>query len=296
MHGPYADIVRSLCRPMEPIPTGEEPVLAELRGIRAVLFDLYGTLFISGGGDVGTAPLPASEMALAEALEAVACRLNGPPAEAVQCLFETIDQSRANSRQQGVDHPEVDIVDIWRQVLKKLAGRGLVEEKSWSQDRLRRLALEYEGRANPVWPMPELTKCLVGLTERKLALGIVSNAQFYTPELFPALLGARAEQWGFDPDLQYYSYRYGRAKPGLDLHKMAAEALASRHIDPGQTLHVGNDMLNDVLPASRVGFRTALFAGDGRSLRRREGDPRLDGVSPDVVLTRLGQLSDCMIE
>jgi len=281
---------------LEPIPTGQKPLLAELRGIRAVLFDLYGTLFISGSGEVGTARQAPSEAALAEALEAVGCSLNGPPAHGLQCLFQAIEQSHAESHRQGVEYPEVDIVEIWRHVLQQPAGRGLVDQGSWTRDRLRRLAVEYEGRANPVWPMPGLKKCLAGLSQRKLALGIVSNAQFYTPELFPALLGARAEHWGFDPDLQYYSYRHGRAKPGLDLHKMAAEALASRRIEPGQALYVGNDMLNDVLPASRLGFRTALFAGDARSLRRRVGDPRLDGVSPDVVLTRLGQLPGCMIE
>ena len=292
----YAEIFRSICRPMEPIPTGEDPVLAELWGIRAVLFDFYGTLFISGSGEVGTSRQAASEAALAAALAAVGAGWTGPVAEGAQCLFETIEHAHAESRGRGIDYPEVDVVEIWREVVRQMACRGRLERSTWTTERLRRLAVEYEGRANPVWPMPGLRKCLLALSERELVLGIVSNAQFCTPELFPALLGGPAEQWGFDPSLQYYSYRYGRAKPGLDLHRMAAAALATRRIEPDGVLHVGNDMLNDVFAARQVGFRTALFAGDARSLKRRVGDPRLDGVSPDVILTRLSQLNGCMID
>ena len=65
-----------------------------------------------------------------------------------------------------------------------------------------------------------------------------------------------------------------------------------RGIAPAQVLLVGNDMLNDVLPAWKTGMRTALFAGDERSLRLREGDPRLDVFGPDLVLTDLGQLPE----
>ena len=65
-------------------------------------------------------------------------------------------------------------------------------------------------------------------------------------------------------------------------------------LGPAEVLAVGNDMLNDVLPARETGFRTALFAGDARSLRLREGDPRLDVFSPDLVLTDLDQLPECL--
>ena len=44
MSRPYCEIFRNLSRPMEPVPTGEVPVLRRLAGIRAVLFDIYGTL------------------------------------------------------------------------------------------------------------------------------------------------------------------------------------------------------------------------------------------------------------
>lgn len=53
-------------------------------------------------------------------------------------------------------------------------------------------------------------------------------------------------------------------------------------------------MLKDVWPAQAVGFRTALFAGDARSLRKRDEDERIRGVVPDLVVTELSQIAGCL--
>ena len=45
-------IMRRQSRPLEPVPTGVSPVLRELPAIRAVMFDIYGTLLISASGDI----------------------------------------------------------------------------------------------------------------------------------------------------------------------------------------------------------------------------------------------------
>jgi putative hydrolase of the HAD superfamily len=51
-------------------------------------------------------------------------------------------------------------------------------------------------------------------------------------------------------------------------------------------------MLNDIYPARKAGFTTALFAGDKRSLRLRQDDPRCANISADLVITDLYQLLD----
>ena len=129
-----------------------------------------------------------------------------------------------------------------------------------------------------------------------LPMGIVSNAQFYTRELFPAFLKRSTDDCGFASELQVYSYEQGFAKPGEGLYQLAAERLAAREILPSEALYVGNDMLNDITPAQRVGFRTALFAGDSRSLRLRTDDPRVEGIRPDIVVTRLLDLKSCILD
>ena len=295
MSSRYAHILRKHSRPLEPIPADCEPVLVELEGIQAVLFDLYGTLFISGSGEVGTSGEARCDMALAQAMAAMGIRPLEPLDQGVEYLFETIKTAHAELRRAGIDYPEVDLIEVWREVLGELSYRGVVEMEVRQNVDLARMAVEYEARANPCWPMPGLTDCLSALRQKQIVLGIISNAQFFTPELFPALLGQEAEALGFEPDLQLYSYRYWRAKPGLDLFEKAAEVLSRRRIEPHRVLYVGNDMLNDVLPAGKVGFRTALFAGDARSLRLRDDDPRLEKLSPQLVLTGLKQLEGCII-
>ncbi len=294
MRLPYSEILKRLSRPLSPIPTSEQPQLPLLEGVRAVLFDVYGTLFISESGEVGTLRQAACESALSAALAAVHLPVRFPPEEGLSLVYQRIEQLHADARREGTEYPEVDIVEVWQFVVAELAAAGKIPVEMARQADPRRLAVEYEARANPVWPMPGLSDCLRQLRSRRFAMGIVSNAQFYTRELFPALLGHRAEAWGFDPALQFYSYEHGLAKPGTEMFRMAAETLSQRGIKPPEVLCVGNDMLNDMLPAVQVGFRGALFAGDARSLRRRPGDPRLNGITPEVVLTELSDLRHCL--
>jgi putative hydrolase of the HAD superfamily len=50
-------------------------------------------------------------------------------------------------------------------------------------------------------------------------------------------------------------------------------------------------MRNDIRPAAEAGFRTALFAGDRRSLRLCSEDERCRDISPDWIVTNLDQLA-----
>jgi putative hydrolase of the HAD superfamily len=262
--------------------------------IGAVLWDVYGTMFMSASGDIGTTAQSDQGDALQQSLKAVGLGSCRSGQEGVRHLHEVIGQHHQQLRAQGIDYPEVDIVEIWRDALRAWERQGTIVDKAISGVDLRRLAVEYESRANPVWPMPGLIKCLQELRNRGLRLGIVSNAQFFTLELFPALFGQSAQDLGFDPQLQYYSYQYHQAKPGEYLYSKARDALGQLGVRSEDIIYIGNDMLNDILPASELGFRTALFAGDARSLRLREDDQRVCGVTPDLVLTDLKQLGKCI--
>jgi putative hydrolase of the HAD superfamily len=261
-----------------------------LPDVRAVFFDIYGTLLISGSGDVGTAtscPAPAALRAALIELGIETDRLTdeaGPE--------PAIRRHHAAARAEGADYPEVDILAVWQQTLTELVARGQLPREALQVD-LPRLAVEYECRVNPVWPMPGLASCLEALRNQRV-LGIVSNAQFFTAWLFPALLGETLEVLGFPAQMQYFSYRYGIAKPSPRLFEESLRALSSTGIRPDQTVYVGNDMLNDVTAAASVGLRTVLFAGDRRSLRWRQDDPRVAAGSPDLIITALQQLPDCV--
>jgi putative hydrolase of the HAD superfamily len=76
------------------------------------------------------------------------------------------------------------------------------------------------------------------------------------------------------------------------MFQVAAEQLKHMDISVGSALYIGNDMLNDMYPAKQAGFKTGLFAGDARSLRLRENDPKCKDLSVDLVITDLIQLLD----
>lgn len=285
------DIIRRNSAPLEPLPTGVSPRLAPIEGIRAVLFDVYGTLLVSASGDIslssGVGLGGAAEQACGEAGLVLTCCVGD---QVVEALNAEIKRQHEASR---AEFPEVDIHQVWRNALQQLLDDGCIDWIPNDQE-IDQLAVEYETRVNPVWSMPGLEECLAAVRMAGLAMGIVSNAQSFTKQLFPALTGAPSADLGFADELCVWSYEHLQAKPGRFLYDRVAEALASLGIIPGEVLYVGNDMRNDVAPAAAVGFRTVLFAGDARSLRTREGDSMVEGVEPDAVVTDLRQILDIL--
>jgi putative hydrolase of the HAD superfamily len=284
--------LRALSTPLSPRPAGPGSRLPALPGLRAVLFDVYGTLFVSASGDIGAGDEGSRAAAFRAALES--CGLRPAPGRAAVLgsarLAKQIRAAHARARAAGTEHPEVDILAQLTTTLAGLHAEGLIRTRPGAA-RVRRFALEYEARQNPCWPMPGARETLAALRARGLALGIVSNAQFYTPLLFSALLGASPGRLGFRSRACIWSYRLLEAKPSRRLFRLAAAELKQRSgIEPAEILYVGNDMLNDIWPARACGFRTALFAGDARSLRLRHDDPRCRDLAPDALLTGLPQL------
>ena len=62
--------IRCLSRPLQPQPSGYPARVAVVPDIRAIIVDIYGSLLISGSGDIGSASAEQSEQALHEALSA----------------------------------------------------------------------------------------------------------------------------------------------------------------------------------------------------------------------------------
>jgi putative hydrolase of the HAD superfamily len=208
---------------------------------------------------------------------------------AEDAYFATIEEHHARRRSAGIAYPEVEIRDVWRAVVQALRDRGSVDRDVDPED-LERLALDYELAVNPTWPMPEAVDTLQALSAA-LPVGVVSNAQFFTPLLFPALTGRSLEELGVDPELCVFSFRSGEAKPSPSLFEPALGTLARRHgVAKDEVLYIGNDMLNDMWAATEHGMRACLFAGDKRSVRLRENHEVVRRVRPDVVVTSLGTI------
>jgi len=283
----FPDIFERRTHPLDPLPTGLEPEGALRYPIKAVLFDVYGTLFISASGDLGgirdAGPVDENPDArdTSSALLSLTKRhgVSASPERLVKAYVKAVEAHHARSRNRGIDFPEIRIDEIWAKIL------GTADMTT-----ARRFALEFELITNPVHPMPGMNETLKTIGNAGIRMGIISNAQFYTPLTFGYFCGETPENLGFDPDLCIYSYRRGYAKPSPVLFETAAERLLQRGIDRKNVLFVGNDMRNDVAPAKAAGFQAALFAGDRRSLRLRRDDPRMSDISPELVITELTQL------
>jgi len=211
-------------------------------------------------------------------------------------MFEhEIRRCHAALRAKGRECPEVDILSVWANVAKRLHGAGLIASGP-DEATLARLAIERECRVNPVWVMPGALETLALLRERGIRLGIVSNAQFFTPIAIEALFGMPPAALGFDGDLTAWSHQLGEAKPGLGLFRGPLEKLTAEGCTPDHIAFVGNDCLNDLFPAQTLGMRPILFAGDRRSLRLRESDARCNAVRQTaVVITDLSQLQEAVV-
>jgi putative hydrolase of the HAD superfamily len=314
--------IRSASPPLAPLPPPElppdladllySPEAGALKGIRALLFDVYGTLFTSaagdisagstgsdgaGSGDIGsgnTGPGGSDGAGLrglsrGEALDALAreytADLTGKDLEAYFRREVLMIHGEARC-----PYPEVRVEEIWGRFLAETPAPPLLPGQTRERDP-RDLALRYELAVNPVFPMPGAGETLAALRARGLVLGIISNAQFFTPLLFNAFFDASPEDLGFDPGLLIYSYELGEAKPSPALFAPALKRLASLGIAPEACIYVGNDMLNDIAGAAAAGFKTALFAGDGRSLRLRRDTPLPQGLRPDRIIRNLADLT-----
>lgn len=296
----HAAYVRETMRPLDPSETGLAPKLPELTGIKAVVFDLYGTLLISGAGEICPAgtewagvveashkgTMPRSEDREVDArANSFAREQFGEKGERFFRVYqETIIRHQDQRRSFGVAFPEVDIREVWGDALAAL---GLPPREA---DEIEDLSVRFECAVNPVWPMPRAGEVLEQVRSSGLKMGIISNAQFYTLPVMEGLFGKTLDELGFDPSLRVFSFQVREGKPSPRLFDDLAAKARECGVEPGQIFYLGNDMSKDVLPARAVGFKTGLFAGDAESLRLGVHSNSESVLLADAVITDLAQI------
>ena len=95
-----------------------------------------------------------------------------------------------------------------------------------------------------------------------------------------------------DKDLVFLSYEIRGRKPSERLFRQAVAALDQQGLAPNEVLHVGTSIPRDLVPARRLGMRTALFAGDRTSLQATAEQLKEATGRPDVLLTDLSQIAE----
>jgi len=288
---------KHVSKPLKPIDTNTTPRLSRLVNIRVIAYDFYGTLFLSGVGDIGVDDGNYDSDALLKALESAEIPVIHDDAgnKGFEFYNEVVDKMINTLKSEGIQYPEPDIREVWLQVLQRLKEQSLIGG-SISEEAAGRMSVEFEARMNPVWPVPDAVKTLIYFKEKSLAQGIISNSQFYTPIVLEALSGHTLEELGLKDELLHWSFEEKMKKPGLTFYENFIKKLNSFDpaISPSEVLYVGNDMLKDIYPARELGMKTALFAGDQRSLKWRKEDERCKTLQPDLIITKFVHLVECV--
>ena len=265
--------------------------LTKLTDIKAFIFDIYGTMFISSTGDISLV----SDKSCSLNIDAILYNSGidrdslRNPEELPFLLKQRINTSHLTSNKKGFEFPEVDIIKIWKSIFNEIkTGMSHIDE-----EKIIKFSVLYEIMTNPVYPMPGLVSAIDYLKSNNIVMGIVSNAQFYTSLLFPAFFNKNIFELGFHKELCVWSYQEQRAKPDTKLFlKLLTQLDECYNIKARESVYIGNDMLNDIWTASQCGLKTILFAGDRRSLRLRNGNVLVSDITPDCIISELSQIRE----
>ena len=275
--------------------------------IRAVICDVYGTLL--NYWKPGFESPEARSKSLLNSFKEVAERFgmvpilskispNDAPEKTLSDFYNgTIALNHEKAVKSGVNFPEVKIEDVWSLLLMILKRNGYNASQYFQVDEPeipRYIAFTYNFLSLGRQLYPGVVETIEELKRNNIVIGILSNAQFYTPVDLTLMLrdqsGGRYDDYLelFDIDLTFYSYEYGVSKPNQLLFRRLYDALYEYHILPSQTIFIGNDLSVDIQPAQEAGMRTAFFAGDRETAFFHD----LDGqVIPDITFKHWSELS-----
>jgi len=275
-----------------------KPFVRKDPAIKAFVFDVYGTLLISASGDIDESVFSTDNIKQAFGVSNI--RMSESVKDQAALLTDLLEQFRhsvkdnhSRTRTEELPYPEVDILKIWQDIL---LSHGKKNELVFNgQLCIKCFIFVFEVLSNRIYPMPGMKELLSRLADKQYPMGIISNAQFYTPVIMNYFLHDTITEEEavapFDPDLTIFSYKYMRSKPDMYLFELLKDQCQRKYgLYADEILFVGNDMFRDIYPAVLTGFKTALFAGDTKSLRLRQEKPELKKIVPDYIITDLMQL------
>jgi len=212
--------------------------------IRAVIFDVYGTLM-----QVGPPPTNADTLWRTLFQETFSTE---PPLGRLEfsvACNRSITMRHTAARARGIAHPEI----LWPSIVAEvLPGFSRLNAAAQAEFVFRQIQI---GRSIGLYP--GVAQTLRWLADKRCVLGIASNAQAYTfRELETALATGGLTLSLFDRELAYWSFQNGFSKPDPHGYQMIRIRLEARGISPVETLMVGDRLDNDVTPARLQGFQT----------------------------------------
>lgn len=280
------------------------PHLPTITGVRAVLWNVYGTLLAIAGGEQKFES--DNELLMNVALDktiqefkmwASMSRKPGQPAEYMREIYrKAYDEQRLTSSAEKV--PEILAERIWESITKKLFQKEYKFDAGYYgslNDYSKKIAYFFHASLQGTECYEGAAGTIGELHQRGITQGLLADGQCFTAAQVGRALGA--QDAGIDIDFvlpvrqRFFSFETKGRKPSDTLFERAVETMGSLGYEPSELLHVGSSLPRDIAPAKKWGMRTALFAGDRQSLVATGEQLKDPQYRPDALLTELGQVT-----
>jgi FMN phosphatase YigB (HAD superfamily) len=200
----------------------------------------------------------------------------------------------------GEKHPETSSEKVWESIVKKLLQKDYKFDTGFYgslNEFSRKIAYFFHASLQGTACYPGAAEALRYVASQKgLTQGLLADGQCFTLVQLQRGLTAQDETAKLDDliavDKRWLSYDLRAKKPSERLYRAALDALREQGIETKEILHVGSRLALDVIPAKRLGMRTALFAGDKASLQAKSAQLKDAFSRPDVLLTELAQIAE----
>lgn len=283
-----------------------KPYLQPLDDVRAVTWNIYGTLLAITGGELYFEHPQkfVMDVALDKTIQEFKMwgsmvRKPGQPTDYLRRVYTDLLTEQRMLPSGSEKHPEVSAERLWEGFIKKLLQKeyqinaglyGALNEFS------RKVAYFFHASLQTPAAFPGAARALRYVRERELLQGLIADGQCFTITQLQRCLarqdpGVKLDDL-FDSELRVLSVDVKGRKPSERLFRQALGVLEQAGIEAGQVLHVGSRIIQDIIPARRLGMKTALFAGDKASLQVTSEQLRDPNSRPDVMLTELSQIAE----
>jgi FMN phosphatase YigB (HAD superfamily) len=285
------------------------PYTKPLSGIKAVAWDIYGTLLRIADGELMFQHPQAvrMEVALDKTIEEFKMwhsmsRKPGAPWEYMLQLFNrAYDELRMLGSGRKGELSEVDSAQLWLKIVEKLQQNEYSYDQSFYGDLDQygaKIAYYFHSCLQGNEATPGALEVLTNLSRRGLTQGIIADGQCFT---MVQLLRALQAQGTLPPPAGLFhqqaitlSYEEGIRKPSKSLYLKALERFRAAGVSPSQILYVSARLREDLAVAKSVGLKTVLYAGDKVSLRAATTDLKDPEVKPDRLITELKQIREIL--
>jgi len=306
----YADsfLERDLIWPKvpAPVPVKAKPSIDPLPGIKAVLWDVYGTLLRTPDG--GFTLFPEQEVRLQVALEKTIREFNmwnsmyrkpGPPWQSMISQYRDYCErlSMLATKHRG-DFTDVNLVHVWRAVLDRLLDKEYVYDEDVLgdvDDLSHKIAWFFHSNLQATEARAGVLRAISDLSESGIQQALLADAQPFT---LVQLTRGLATQGLTDSVLQFFapqnnmlSCDFGIRKPSKSLFDQAVARMSQLAIEPSQILHVSCRLKTDLVPAKNAGMKTALLASEKTGLEAPSELIKDPCTRPDRLLTDITQIS-----